>query len=254
MLQPPRPSVIAKTATAVPPSSSESGRPTRAATTTRSGRSWKKSSPTSERTAPSDDDFPAAEYQHRVPPQSPREGGQPTDRRVVRTPARGERAIGQSVPPGDRGLRGAPRSCSRRLEERSLHDTEPSTPGPFGRDARLPPPDTRTMRKAAGLWAEARNSGLPTADPEALDGDAILAAQALLVGGLVVTENVRQLERFVRAYRWADLPWNPDGLCLRCVPRARHHPPGTWRVESGDFPPPVSHLKAGSSLWRWSDR
>jgi len=68
------------------------------------------------------------------------------------------------------------------------------------------PLDTRTMRKAAGLWAEARNSGLPTAAPEALDGDAILAAQALLVGGLVVTENVRHLERFVRAYRWADVP------------------------------------------------
>lgn len=67
------------------------------------------------------------------------------------------------------------------------------------------PLDTATMRRAAGLWAEARATGRPTAGAEALDGDAILAAQAIAVGGSVVTENVRHLERFVSAHRWAEV-------------------------------------------------
>ena len=66
--------------------------------------------------------------------------------------------------------------------------------------------DTSTLRRAAGLWAEARHSGRPTAAPEALDGDAILAAQAIAVGGSVVTENVRHLERFVPTFRWSEVP------------------------------------------------
>ena len=40
------------------------------------------------------------------------------------------------------------------------------------------PINTEVMLKAAPLWAEARNRGTPTADPKALDGDVILAAQA----------------------------------------------------------------------------
>jgi toxin FitB len=38
------------------------------------------------------------------------------------------------------------------------------------------PINTEVMLKAAELWAEARNRGVPTADPKALDADAILAA------------------------------------------------------------------------------
>jgi predicted nucleic acid-binding protein len=67
------------------------------------------------------------------------------------------------------------------------------------------PITTAVMLKAAELWAEARRSGLPTADPKALDCDVILAAQALEEGGIVATENVGHLSRFVNAENWRDI-------------------------------------------------
>lgn len=51
------------------------------------------------------------------------------------------------------------------------------------------PITTAMMREAARLWADARNRGLPTAPPQGLDGDVILAAQALSVQGRVATTN-----------------------------------------------------------------
>ena len=58
-----------------------------------------------------------------------------------------------------------------------------------------PPITTSVMQRAASLWADARNSGIPTAADPSLDGDVILAAQALGVatGGeavVVATTNV----------------------------------------------------------------
>jgi predicted nucleic acid-binding protein len=64
---------------------------------------------------------------------------------------------------------------------------------------------TSAMRTAAGLWADARKQGVPTADPKELDGDCILAAQALEVGGIVATENVGHLARYVAARHWRDI-------------------------------------------------
>jgi hypothetical protein len=57
------------------------------------------------------------------------------------------------------------------------------------------------MLRAAEFWAIVRNLGLPTAHPHALDGDAILAAQASLCGSpgdevLIATTNVGHLTRF----------------------------------------------------------
>jgi predicted nucleic acid-binding protein len=64
------------------------------------------------------------------------------------------------------------------------------------------PISTAHIRKAAELWAAARASGLPTADDKALDGDVILAAQALSIGGVVATENVAHLSRLCDARNW----------------------------------------------------
>lgn len=67
------------------------------------------------------------------------------------------------------------------------------------------PLDTATLRRAAELWAMARNQGMPTADPKEIDADVILAAQAERVGAIVATENVGHLARFVVAKPWQDI-------------------------------------------------
>jgi predicted nucleic acid-binding protein len=69
------------------------------------------------------------------------------------------------------------------------------------------PITTDVMLRAAELWAMARSDGLPTAGPEALDGDCILAAQAILSVNpndtvTVATDNVSHLSRFVDAKLW----------------------------------------------------
>ena len=60
------------------------------------------------------------------------------------------------------------------------------------------------MRNAATLWASVRQEGQPTADPQALDGDVILSAQALSMGYspnelVAATTNVGHLSRLVTA-------------------------------------------------------
>ncbi len=67
------------------------------------------------------------------------------------------------------------------------------------------PLTTEVMLKAAELWAEARRRGQPTADPKELDGDVILAAQALQAGAVVATDNVGHLSLFVEAKSWREI-------------------------------------------------
>lgn len=72
------------------------------------------------------------------------------------------------------------------------------------------PLTTTMMRQAAAFWAETRQQGRPTADDRALDGDVILAAQAVVTATaddevIVATENVGHLARFVPAYAWWDI-------------------------------------------------
>ncbi|MFN3649769.1 MAG: type II toxin-antitoxin system VapC family toxin [Armatimonadota bacterium] len=66
------------------------------------------------------------------------------------------------------------------------------------------------LEHAAKLWGQARNAGTPTASLEALDGDVILAAQALSlqvpVERLVIaTTNVAHLSRFAPADLWTNI-------------------------------------------------
>lgn len=77
------------------------------------------------------------------------------------------------------------------------------------------PLTTKMILKAAELWAEVRQLGLPTADPNALDGDVTLAAQALIIAQqrqweiTIATTNVGHLSRFTTAQNWQEILWSP---------------------------------------------
>jgi predicted nucleic acid-binding protein len=67
------------------------------------------------------------------------------------------------------------------------------------------PISTAAMRKAAELWAASRKAGKPTASEKAIDGDVILAGQAITLGVssfVVATTNVGHLSRYVPAEDW----------------------------------------------------
>jgi predicted nucleic acid-binding protein len=72
------------------------------------------------------------------------------------------------------------------------------------------PITTIAMRRAAEMWAQSRQTGVPTADPQALDGDVILAAQALTMSVpgsnvVVATANVRHIARYLAADLWRNI-------------------------------------------------
>lgn len=78
------------------------------------------------------------------------------------------------------------------------------------RELRYLPISTAAVEKAAELWASARQQGFATADDTSLDADVILAAQAMLFGGLgdtliVATSNPRHLARFLDSRPWEDI-------------------------------------------------
>ena len=69
------------------------------------------------------------------------------------------------------------------------------------------PLSTAALDRAAQLWANARTSGHQTAEDAGLDGDVILAAQALVYSGArdvltVATDNTRHLGRYLDARSW----------------------------------------------------
>ena len=68
----------------------------------------------------------------------------------------------------------------------------------------------KALQLAAQLWAQARNAGIPTADPKELDCDVLIAAQALTLGVptvdlVIATTNVGHLARFVPAALWTNI-------------------------------------------------
>lgn len=75
------------------------------------------------------------------------------------------------------------------------------------RELEYAPITTPIMRRAAALWAEARQQGRPTASDAALDADVILAATALELRAagedpLVITTNEAHLARYIAASTW----------------------------------------------------
>lgn len=69
------------------------------------------------------------------------------------------------------------------------------------------PLTTETMHLAAQFWARMRQAGQPTATDDALDGDVILAAQAMVLHSLgedvvIATMNARHLTRLAPAEHW----------------------------------------------------
>jgi predicted nucleic acid-binding protein len=71
----------------------------------------------------------------------------------------------------------------------------------YGTQLEYLPLNTLAMQHAADLWAQARNSGQPTASASALDCDVILAAQTLTlaVPAIIATTNIAHLSRFTQA-------------------------------------------------------
>jgi predicted nucleic acid-binding protein len=72
------------------------------------------------------------------------------------------------------------------------------------------PIDSNAMLRAAELWAEARRRGRPGASEDALDGDVILAAQALAFQDaghevVVATHNLKHFELFLPARLWQEM-------------------------------------------------
>ena len=70
------------------------------------------------------------------------------------------------------------------------------------------PLTTAAMRRAAELWAQARQQGRPTAADNTIDADMILAAQALTLNApaaVIATTNVGHLAHFVAAELWRNI-------------------------------------------------
>lgn len=78
----------------------------------------------------------------------------------------------------------------------------------LGKATEYLPITTAAMRRAAELWAQARQHGQPTAGDNTIDADMILAAQALTLGApqvVIATTNVGHLSRFVPADDWQNV-------------------------------------------------
>lgn len=73
------------------------------------------------------------------------------------------------------------------------------------RELRYIPVTTATWRAAARLWALQRKAGRVTAAEGGLDGDVLIAAQALAENAVIVTPNTRHFDSMVRAVTWQEV-------------------------------------------------
>jgi predicted nucleic acid-binding protein len=73
------------------------------------------------------------------------------------------------------------------------------------------PLTTEAMNQAAKLWAQARQTGQPTAGDKTIDGDMILVAQAMILENpdvVIATTNIGHLSRFIKAEMWQNIDLN----------------------------------------------
>lgn len=94
------------------------------------------------------------------------------------------------------------RGAARRLAELDALVTPPAGPCEY---LALTTP---VMKRAAELWALARQTGRPTAGDNTIDADIILIAQAELLGDpntVIATVNLRHLSRFFPADLWSNI-------------------------------------------------
>lgn len=75
----------------------------------------------------------------------------------------------------------------------------------LGRELEYAPVTTAHWRAAAQLWASARKAGRSGGPPERLEADALIAAQALSHGAVVVTPNARHFAGIVEARHWREI-------------------------------------------------
>lgn len=75
----------------------------------------------------------------------------------------------------------------------------------LARELRYVPVTTTTWRSAANLWAWVRRTGRPTDVEAGLDGDVLIAAQAIAEQAVVLTTNPRHFVPIVRAIRWDEV-------------------------------------------------
>ena len=77
----------------------------------------------------------------------------------------------------------------------------------LARELLYAPITTATWRRAASLWATARAAGVVTASGDALDGDVLVAAQAIEESAVVVTTNVKHFGALgSTALEWSAVP------------------------------------------------
>ena len=76
----------------------------------------------------------------------------------------------------------------------------------LSRELRYVPVTTATWRSAANLWAWLRRTGKSTASEGGLDGDVLIAAQAIAEDAAVVTTNPRHFAPLVKAMEWGEIP------------------------------------------------
>jgi predicted nucleic acid-binding protein len=75
----------------------------------------------------------------------------------------------------------------------------------LARELRYIPVTTATWRSAANHWAWLRRTGKATASEHALDGDVLIAAQAIAEDATLVTTNPGHFSAIVKAIEWREL-------------------------------------------------